>query len=76
MAITDACENPEVLTAWVDQFYTEAGGTLAWLGVENETYKINEKGEGEWIIGNEYGDTVDEVHNKTVIQGAQNHSSV
>ena len=45
MAITDACEHPEVIVAWADQFYSEEGGVLAWLGVEGETYKINEAGD-------------------------------
>ncbi len=45
MAITDLCENPEVLIAWADQFYTEEGGRLAGFGVEGIHYTLNEKGE-------------------------------
>ena len=44
MAITDRCENPEVLLAWADYFYTEEGGRLAALGIEDENYVINEDG--------------------------------
>lgn len=43
-AITDACENPEVLMAWVDYFYTEEGATLAYMGVEGLSYKWNDNG--------------------------------
>lgn len=44
IAITDKCENPEVLVAWADWFYTEEGGTLVKFGVEGESYKVNEDG--------------------------------
>ena len=76
MAITDACENPEVLIAWADQFYSEEGGILAWMGVEGETYQINDQGEWEWIVGNGYGDDVANVRSSNTIQGAQNHPSI
>lgn len=42
--LTDKCKNPEVLMAWVDQFYTQEGGKILRLGVENVTYKINDDG--------------------------------
>ena len=42
MAITDLCENPEVLVAWADYFYTEEGARLAQLGVENEHYTVTD----------------------------------
>ena len=71
LAITDACEHPEVIIAWADQFYSEEGGILAWLGVEGKTYQINEKGDWEWIVGGEYGDDIATVRSKATIQGAQ-----
>lgn len=40
MAITDACENPEVLVAWADYLYTEEGAMVAWAGVEGKTYEV------------------------------------
>ena len=58
LAITDACENPEVIVAWADYFYTEEGGILNWLGEEGETYQVNEDGTWDWILGNGYGDDV------------------
>lgn len=76
LAITDACEHPEVIVAWADQFYSEEGGVLAWLGVEGETYKINEAGDWEWIVGGEYGEDIATVRSKATIQGAQNHPSI
>lgn len=54
-AVTDACETPEIAVAWVDQWYSEEGGRLGWMGVEGESYKINDDGTWEWILG-EYDD--------------------
>ena len=44
MAITDKCENPEVVIAWADWFYTEEGGRVVRMGLEGESYKINPDG--------------------------------
>lgn len=76
MAITDACENPEVLVAWADQFYSEEGGILAIMGVEGKTYKVNDSGEWEWIVGEGYGDDVSTVRASNTIQGGVNHPSI
>lgn len=76
MTITDACENPEVLVAWVDQFYSQEGGALAIMGVEGETYQYNDEGDWEWILGNGYGDDVATVRASATIQGSANHPSV
>lgn len=43
-AITDKCEHPEILVAWVDQLYSEEGGRLATLGVEGVSYELNDDG--------------------------------
>ena len=50
MAITDKCENPEVLIAWADYFYTEEGSMLAEFGVEGESYVLHEDGTYSWLI--------------------------
>lgn len=76
MAITDACENPETLLAWVDYLYSEEGGILAWMGVEGETYNIAENGKWEWILDGEYGEDIGNVRSSATIQGAQNHPSI
>lgn len=68
-AITDICETPEIAIAWVDQFYTEEGGRLAWMGIENESYKINEDGTWEWILGSEYAD-ITAVRQNYTLQGS------
>lgn len=73
MAITETCENPEVLVAWADQFYSEEGGILCSMGVEGKTYKVNEDGSWEWLVGNGYGDSIDEIRARNTIQGAQNN---
>lgn len=44
LAITDKCENPEVIIAWADYLYTEEGGRTVRMGIEDVSYKINEDG--------------------------------
>lgn len=44
MAITDTCENPEVLIAWADYFYTEEGTWLADQGIEGVNWEWDEEG--------------------------------
>lgn len=75
-SITDACENPEVAMAWIDQFYTEEGGVLAWLGVEGTTYKVNDDGTWEWILDGEYGSDIGTVRASGALQGAALHPSI
>ena len=43
-AITDKCENPEILIAWVDQLYSDEGGNLASMGREGIDYVVNADG--------------------------------
>jgi len=76
MCITDKCEHPEVLVAWMDTFYSQEGGQLAWLGVEGVSWQYNDKGEWEWILGNGYGDDVSTVRASAALQGAQTHPSI
>lgn len=76
LCITDACEHPERVIAWADQLYSQEGGALAWLGIEGETYTLNDDNTWDWIIGGKYGSTVSEVRAKTTIQGTANHPSV
>ena len=49
-AITDKCEHPEIMMAWVDFMYTEEGGRVLRNGVEGVTYKINADGTFEQIV--------------------------
>ena len=74
--ITDRCRHPEALVAWLDQFYDEKGGILAWMGVEGETYRINEDGSWGWITDKEYGGNVSAVRAGSTIQGSQYHPSI
>ena len=37
--------------SWADQFYTQEGGELSFMGVEGESYKKNDDGSWEWILG-------------------------
>jgi putative aldouronate transport system substrate-binding protein len=47
-AITSACQAPEKLVAWVNNFYTEEVSRLALYGQEGEEYIWNEQGFWEW----------------------------
>lgn len=67
--VTDKCTNPGPVLAMFDTFYSQEGGILATMGVEGETYSVNEQGEWEWILGGKYGETVDEVRGNGTIQG-------
>ncbi len=73
-AITDRCKNPEIAMAWIDQFYTEEGGRLAWLGMKDKTYKVNADGTWEWILG-EYGEDINALRPNVTFQGSANHPS-
>lgn len=75
-AITDKCENPEILIAWIDYLYSEEGGKLAWMGIEGETYEYYEDGTWGWILGNGYGDDVTTIRSTATMQGARVHPSV
>lgn len=53
LCLTDHCEDPEAVIAWLDTFYTEEGATLAALGVEGVTYTIDENGNWSWLENEE-----------------------
>ncbi|MGN6714546.1 putative aldouronate transport system substrate-binding protein [Anaerocolumna jejuensis DSM 15929] len=74
-AITDKCKNPEVAMAWIDQFYSEEGGELAWLGIKDKTYKVNADGTWEWALG-DYGKDIGSLRANATLQGAANHPSI
>ncbi len=69
MCISDKCENPEVLIAWIDYLYSEEGGKLAYMGIEGISYEFYEDGTWGWIVGNEYGDNIDTVRANVPMQG-------
>lgn len=50
-AITDKCENPEIMMAWVDYLYSDEGGRVIRLGLQDVNYKINPDGSYETIKG-------------------------
>ncbi len=73
--VTDNCENPEIAVAWADQWYTEEGGILAWMGIEGESYQvIDDEGHWEWILDG-YDDVVD-MREHMGFQGSANHPGI
>ena len=43
-SVTDKCQNPEIILSLIDYLYTEEGGRIIRLGIEDVSYKINEDG--------------------------------
>ena len=73
--VTDKCEYPEIAVAWADQWYSEDGGILAWMGIEGESFQYtDEEGHWEWILG-DYESVVD-MREHMGFQGAANHPGV
>lgn len=54
LAITDKCENPEILLAWADYMYTTEGGFIACNGLEGETWIRTAEGTIEKLLVEEY----------------------
>jgi putative aldouronate transport system substrate-binding protein len=67
--ITDKCAKPEVIAAWSDYLYTEEGGRLAWMGVEGETYTIDDKGTYHWNTDGTYGTDMTSIRSKQGLFG-------
>lgn len=76
MAITDKCPTPEIVVAWADQFYSEEGGILSWMGVEGKSWRKSDDGGWEWIVGEGLGDDIAAVRAAGAIQGASNHPAL
>jgi len=65
--ITNENEHPEATVRWVDHFYGEEGMRLFFMGVEGETYEINDDGEPEYmdyILNSEEGNTIAQEQSK------------
>lgn len=71
-AVSDVAEHPEIAVAWADMFYTEEGGRLARMGIEGETYELNEDGTWDWIVG-KHGSDIDSVGRSSTFHGAANY---
>lgn len=76
LVITDKCENPETIIAWADQLYTEEGGITATLGIEGKTWEKRDDGDWEWIVGGDYGDTIEDVRQSSTFVGGGNHPAI
>lgn len=50
LAVTNVCQNVELLMQVVDFFYSEEGGMYFWGGEEGTEYMIDEDGKLEWIL--------------------------
>lgn len=71
-AITSANKYPEATMRWIDYFYGDEGVLLFFMGVEGQTYNVNDKGDYEYIdeiTSNPDGLTFDEAIGKYLCWG-------
>lgn len=68
MMITDACQDPATLVAWADQLYTQEGGALYWLGIEGNSYIVNDDGSWSWNVGGVIGDDTSTIREKGTLK--------
>lgn len=69
LCITDACEDPALVCAWADYFYSEEGGILMQLGIEGESFRWRDDGLWEWILDGDAGSEEMEVRDAYILQG-------
>lgn len=67
-AITSACDDVPAMLQWVDTLYTEAGGRLAFAGLEGEDYVLNEDGTWKWNASEDYFE-LSTLNDSTLIAG-------
>lgn len=48
-AMTDKNEHPEATIRWIDYFFGEEGATLQFMGIEGESYVVNDAGDYEFL---------------------------
>jgi len=69
-AITEKNEYPAETVRWLDYFYGDEGMQFFYMGIEGETYEINDDGEPEYIdeiINNEDGLSFEEAAKKYLV---------
>ena len=69
LCITDKCTNPELICKWADYFYCEEGAILARMGVEGETYTVDENNKYHWITDGTWGSDANAVRNSATLYG-------
>jgi putative aldouronate transport system substrate-binding protein len=67
-AITSACGDVGAALSWVDSLYTEAGGRLAFAGLEGEDYTVNPDGSWAWTTDEDYN-RLSEISSMSIIAG-------
>lgn len=48
-AMTSTNEHPEATMRWIDYFYGDEGSLLMFMGIEGETYEVNDEGELDFM---------------------------
>lgn len=69
VVITDKCQYPELVAQWADYFYSEEGSRLVWMGVEGESYFLNDDGTYTWNTDGTYGDDMSQVRSSATLYG-------
>lgn len=49
LVITKNNENPAAMVRWLDHFYTEEGSRYQYMGIEGETYEVDEDGNYHYV---------------------------
>ncbi|HLQ70833.1 MAG TPA: extracellular solute-binding protein, partial [Bacillota bacterium] len=49
LVITDENENPEATVRWMDYFYSDEGAKLYYMGIEDETYEVDDNGDIDYV---------------------------
>ncbi|HLQ71296.1 MAG TPA: oxidoreductase, partial [Bacillota bacterium] len=49
LVITDENENPEASVRWMDYFYSDEGAKLYYMGIEDETYEVDDNGDIDYV---------------------------
>ena len=69
LIITDKCERPELICAWADYLYTEEGAILGRMGVEGESFTMDEEGKYHWKTDGEWGSDITTIRNTAAMFG-------
>lgn len=64
-AVTSECKDPGEALRWLDALYTQEGAKLAYAGVENEDYEIDEA--GHWAFLSDGVRTVDDIRAESLM---------
>lgn len=69
LLITDKCTRPELICSWADYLYSEEGAILGHMGVEGETFTLDDDGKYHWKTDGEWGSDITTIRNTATLFG-------